>query len=334
MTTPCQLRGAVVGFGSIGHRHCENLARLGVAELTVVRRPEQPNPAFQPPATARVVHSNAEAVAAGLDFAVICSPTRLHVETAKYYMDAGVPVLIEKPISDRDDDARLLAEEARRRGIIAGMAYCMRYHPVYAAARQAVHDGRIGRVLYAKSWFESYLPAWHPWEDYRQSYAARKDLGGGALRTLDHEIDFMNWCLGTPDAVIGHSSRSDTIEINADDNATLLIRYQKGAIANISLSLCRKDRSRGFEFVGDQGTLAYDWDSQQLRCMSSSGGESILLDYRNCDFAEMYVDMLKDFLNVVAGNVAGEAFPSLDCGLDAINVCCLAESHTFSKHLD
>ena len=300
----------------------------------MVRRSEQPNPAFQPPTTARIVHSNADAVADGLDFAVICNPTRLHVETAKYYMEAGVPVLIEKPISDRTDDARLLADEARRRGAIAGMAYNTRYHPAYAAARQAVHDGRIGRVLYAKSWFENYLPAWHPWEDYRLSYAARKDLGGGALRTLDHEVDFMNWCLGTPDVAIGHSSRSGTLETTADDNAALLIRYPQGAIVNISLSLCRKDPSRGFEFVGERGTLAYDWNSLQLRHLSGNGGgESVLLDYRNRDFAEMYVDMLKDFLNVVAGKAAGNAFAPLDCGLDAIDVCRQAESRTFPKQL-
>ena len=53
-------------------------------------------------------------------------------------------------------------------------------------------------MLYAKAWFESYLPSWHPWEDYGLSYAARKDLGGGALRTLDHEIDFLELVPGDP----------------------------------------------------------------------------------------------------------------------------------------
>lgn len=203
-----QLRGAIVGFGSIGRRHAENLKKLGVECLVVVRRPSGRNPAFTPPEGACIVASHAEAIAEGLDFAVICNPTRFHVDSALPYLAAGIPILMEKPISDRCEDARQLAEEASRRGLPACMAYCMRYHPAYAAAREAVRAGTIGRVLYAKAWFESYLPAWHPWEDYRQSYAARKDLGGGALRTLDHEIDFLNWCLGTPQAVVGSSRRS------------------------------------------------------------------------------------------------------------------------------
>jgi predicted dehydrogenase len=193
-----QLRGAIVGFGSIGRRHGENLAKLGVTDLVVVRRTEGANPAFSPPPGARVVGSHAEAIAAGLDFALICNPTRFHVDAARHYLSAGVPVLVEKPLSDRADDAGRLVDKARRSGVVACMAYCMRYHPAYAAAREALGTGRIGRVLYAKAWFEGYLPAWHPWEDYRQSYAARKDLGGGALRTLDHEVDFLNWCLGEP----------------------------------------------------------------------------------------------------------------------------------------
>jgi len=329
-----RLRGAIVGFGSIGKRHFENLVKLGVTDVIVVRRPDRPNPAFQPPPAARIVNGNAEAVAAGLDFAIICNPTRLHVDTAAFYLNAGVAVLVEKPISDRVDDARRLVEQQHRGTAAARMAYCMRYHPAYAAARKALCAGTIGRVLYAKAWFETYLPAWHPWEDYRQSYAARKDLGGGALRTNDHEIDFLDWCLVTPRDVMGHSGRSGAIEIDADDHATALIRYQEGPVANVSLSLCRKDRSRGFEFIGDQGALAYDWENLQLRLKTGKDSDSsVLLDFRGRDFAEMYVDMLKDFLGVVAGGSGNPALAGLECGLSAIDVCCRAESHTFPQYL-
>ena len=329
-----QLRGAIVGFGSIGRRHCENLAKLGVTDVTIVRRPDRPNPAFPPPASARIVNSDAEAVAAGLDFAVVCNPTRLHVDTAGFYLNAGVAVLVEKPISDRADDARRLVDQQHRGKAAACMAYCMRYHPAYAAAREAVRSGRIGRVLYAKAWFESYLPAWHPWEDYRQSYAARKDLGGGALRTNDHEIDFLNWCLGTPQEAMGFSGRSGAIETDADDHADVLIRYQEGPVANVSLALCRKDRSRGFEFIGEQGSLGFDWENLQLRLKTGASDEcSVLLDFRGRDFAGMYVDMLKDFLSVVAGESGSPALAGLECGLRAIDVCCRAESHTFPQPL-
>jgi predicted dehydrogenase len=331
---PSQLRGAIIGFGSIGRRHFENLERLGVTNLTVVRRPGQCNSAFAPPPGPRVVASHEEAVAGGLDFAVICNPTRLHVETARHYMRAGVSLLVEKPLSDRPEDARQLVEESRQCEVLASMAYCMRYHPAYAAAREAVRSGKIGRVLYAKAWFESYLPAWHPWEDYRQSYAARKDLGGGALRTCDHEIDFLAWCLGTPEAVIGYSSRTGAIEMDADDHAVALIRYPGGAMASVELSFCRQDRSRGFEFIGDQGTLAYRWDEQQLRYAAGNDKEqAVLLDYRGRDINEMYTALMSDFVHALMDRKKRSALADLEAGCRAIEVCSQAELHTFPYHL-
>ena len=153
-----KLRGAIVGLGSIGQRHCRNLERLGAAPPVVVRRAERRNPAFAPPPGALVATSDAEAIAVGIDFAVICNPTRFHVAAARQYLAAGVPVLVEKPISDREEDARQLVEESRRCGTIGCMAYCMRHHSAYAAAREAIRAGVVGRMLYAKAWFESYLP--------------------------------------------------------------------------------------------------------------------------------------------------------------------------------
>ena len=147
---------------------------------------------------AQVVANDAEAIAAGIDFAPICNPTRFHVDTAHRYVAASIPVLVEKPISDQCDDAKQLVEDSFRHGTPGCMAYCMRYHPAYAAARQALRAGAIGHVLYTKAWFESYMPLWHPWEDYCAVVCGPQDLGGGACARLIIEIDFLNWCLGTP----------------------------------------------------------------------------------------------------------------------------------------
>ena len=273
-----------------------------------------------------MVASDAEAIAAGIDFAVICNPSRFHADTARSYVAAGVPVLVEKPISDRCEDAGQLLEESRGRGTPGCMAYCMRYHPAYSAARQALLAGAIGRLLYAKAWFESYLPLWHPWEDYSQSYAVRKDLGGGALRTLDHEIDFLNWCLGIPETVTGCSRRSGALRGDADDSATVLLGYPSGAMATINLSLCRRDRSRGFEFVGEEGTLRYRWEEERLLAVAADGNASVLVDHRGYDVNQMYVDLLADFLGIVAGGQSNVA-ADLQAGIDAIHVCCRVESN-------
>lgn len=311
------LRVAIVGYGSIGRRHCENLARLGEKRRVVVRRAEAANPAFTPPPDVTVVHSCEAAIADGLDLAIVCNPTAHHVATASQFISAGVPALIEKPLAHRLVDAELLLEKVQRGGVPAGMAYSMRYHPAYALARQCVQSGRLGRVLYAKAWFETFLPDWHPWEDYRQSYAARRELGGGVLPTLDHEIDFLNWCFGSPEAASGTTARSGTLGIDADDIAMVSIAYSENVPASVVLSLCRPRLSRGFEFVGAEAVMRYDFD--RLRLEVQAGGSSdveLLWDGQGYDLNDMYLEMLRDALHALA---TGRALPiALEAGVETL----------------
>lgn len=310
-------RVAVVGLGSIGRRHCENLCRLGLAPPVIVRRPGSPNPAFVPPEDSAVVHSNAEALAAGVDLAIVCNPTSLHVGTALEYVEAGIPVVVEKPLAHSLAAGQRLAEAAQRRGVRVVVAYCMRYHPAYALARRLLSEGAVGPVAYAKAWFESYLPAWHPWEDYRRSYAARRDLGGGALRTLDHEIDFLNWCLGRPHRVAGHAGRSGVLEIDADDHAALRLHYPHGITAGVELSLCRRDYARGFEFVGSQATLRFAFDRGRLE-LAGTGEPQLLWESRGYDLNQMYVDLLTQVLDDL--DTGNSHSPAIDDGLATLAV--------------
>jgi predicted dehydrogenase len=289
---------AIIGFGSIGRRHAENLRALGVDRLVIVRRGEHANPAFAAAAAAHVVTNLQAAIEVQPDLAIVTNPTSLHVQTARALVEAGVPVLIEKPVGHRLDEAQALANIVNDRSAFCSMAYCMRYHPAYALARRAMHEGRIGRVLYARAWFESFLPGWHPWEDYRTSYAARRELGGGVLPTLDHDIDYFNWCFGSPEATHGWSLNTQSLDIDVDDWATLVVRYAGGIAATLSMSFSRQDRRRGFEIVGQEGTLRFSMEQGQLLLCRGETNE-VLWNGRGYDLNQMYADMLADVLTAL-----------------------------------
>jgi len=210
------LHGVIVGLGSIGNRHLNNCIELGVGQIGVVRRIDS-NSQFTPPENATVFHTLDEALAANPDFVIVCNPSHLHASTAIKCLPLDIDVLIEKPLGRNIGDAEnRLADAAQQSDCVCAMAYCMRYHPAYRLAKQQVEAGEIGNCLYAKAWFEGYLPDWHPWEDYRESYAALKEQGGGVLRTLDHELDFLNWVLGPAKAATGKVFNTGHIEIEAD----------------------------------------------------------------------------------------------------------------------
>jgi predicted dehydrogenase len=318
-----------VGYGSIGRRHLANLEQLGVGHRLVVRRAEGASGAVAPPPDARVVHGDDEAIDLGLDAAIICNPTRLHVATAERYLAAGVAVLIEKPlcaIGDEEAAARLAAMAADT-GVTAGMAYCLRYQPAYRQAQAVLASGCLGRLRRVTAWFESYLPDWHPWEDHRQSYAARADLGGGVLPTLDHEIDLLNWCLGEPQRVAGRLTNSGTLGIDVPDTARVELQYA-GLSADVRLSFCCRERSRGFAFAGSAGILRFDWDQGLLELATAAGGREALWQAAtpsgSYDLNDMYRELLDDFLLALERRAAAPV--PLSAGLAAARVCAAAAS--------
>ncbi len=312
------LRVAVVGYGSIGRRHCDNLGKLGVTRRLVVRREAGAEGKLTPPADVTVVHSPEAALASGIDLVLICNPTRCHVDTAMEYVSAGVPVVNPQPISDDLAAAEQLSTAAANGGVWAAMAYSLRYHPAYMLAREMVLAGRIGRVLYAKAWFEGYLPDWHPWEDYHQSYAARRDLGGGALPTLDHELDYFNWCLGAAVSASVRTTNSGALGTDADDMALVTACYPGNTLASAVFSLCRRDRSRGFEFVGSEATLRMQFETARLELLAGQDRAEVLWHGIGYDLNDMYLEMLRDALTALAG---GRPPPvALEAGIEALRL--------------
>ncbi len=292
---PADLRVAIVGYGSIGRRHYENLGRLGVQQRMLVRTTPRRAGSFPDPPDAAIYPDLAHLTAAKPDLAIVANPTALHVATAQAILASGVPVLVEKPLAHDLAQAAALLDDAVARQAAAGMAYPLRYHPAYRLARDYVLQRRLGRILYAKAWFESYLPDWHPWEDYRASYAARRELGGGAAFTLDHELDFLNWCLG--DATQGQGWRETAgLDIDCDDLAMLLLRYPGGITAQVSLAMCRRDRTRGFELVGSEATLRYHEPARRLELLLPGGQAQVVWDGADYETNTMYLDMLADVL--------------------------------------
>ncbi len=312
-----ELTGVVVGLGSIGNRHLQNLLKLGIKNLYVLRRSNHNNSAFALPEGVTEVHSIEDAIVKQLDFAVICNPTYLHASTALPFLENGVPTLIEKPLGKEiGEHENRLAEIAAASNVLCAMAYCMRYHRAYRLAHNQIHEGTIGKCIYAKAWFEGYLPAWHPWEDYRSSYAASGEMGGGALRTLDHELDFLNWTLGTASLLQGIVKNTGSIQIDGDDLAFYQLLHPNNVVSSVAVSMCRNPPSRGFEFVGDKGVLSFRLDSAKLVFADRESKEvSVVCSTEDYDINEMYVDLIKDFLHSAIWGIHSDAQAPLNSGI-------------------
>ncbi len=249
----------VVGLGSIGRRHLRNLLALGQKDIVLVRSykatlPDEDLAGFP-------VETDLEAALRRHrpDGVIIATPTALHVQTALAAARFGAAILLEKPVSHNLDGLDELAREAARSGSRILVGFQFRYHPSLLKARQLLTEGALGQVLAVHAHWGEYLPQWHPWEDYRQSYAARADLGGGVIRTLTHPLDYLRFLLGEVDALWAFAAHLSALELtDVEDVAEIGLRFASGAIGGLHLNYVQRPSVHRLEIVGEGGTMSWD----------------------------------------------------------------------------
>lgn len=268
------VRGLVVGLGSIGRRHLANLrALLPAAQLTVWRQHARPeNAAGDSSPANRVVFSLEDALASRPTFAFIASPASLHVPTALELARRGVHLFIEKPLSHSLEGVDELIELCRG-GVLVQVGYNFRFHRPLELLREALRAGRIGRPVSLRAEVGQYLPDWRPGADYTQTATAQRRLGGGVLLELSHELDYARWLLGEVESVLAQSARAGDLEIDVEDTADVLLRFVGGATAAIHLNMLERAPRRCCRVTGTDGTLDWEAASSQVRLYEAGAGQ-------------------------------------------------------------
>jgi predicted dehydrogenase len=290
----------VVGAGSIGRRHVANLQKLGILHISVCD-PDSKRLAEIADELAINRFNDFERAVETVkpNMVFICTPPVYHVSQALSAVRSGSHVFLEKPLSNSLDGVDLLISESERHGSIVQVGYNWRFHPAMKKLKDVVRSGLIGRPLWAHAEVAQFLPDWRPWQDYRQSYTARKELGGGIILDGSHEIDYVTWILGKPEEVMCMAGKVSDLEVDVEDCATVLLRFAGGMQADIHLDFVQRGYSRKFKLAGELGTLQWDFTSHILRTYlaDSSSVEELQL---TSEINQMYVDEVAHFLHCVA----------------------------------
>jgi predicted dehydrogenase len=254
-------RVLIIGLGSIGKRHLR-LARelLPAADIRVLRHqftndiPEHANGCF---------FNLEDALAFRPRIAVIASPAPFHLITAQALAAEGVHLLIEKPLADSLAGVLQLLEVRQKKGIVLVTGYNLRFLPSLQRFRELIVDGNVGKVLSVRCEAGQYLPSWRPESDYRRSVTANKELGGGALLELSHEIDYLRWIFGEVAWVTSSLSRQSGLDIDVEDSAHLTLGFVpqtdgRQLIGGLNLDLIRHDTTRACTAIGENGSLRWD----------------------------------------------------------------------------
>ena len=248
----------IAGLGSIGRRHFRNLIALGETDLVLLRTRKATLPddelAGYPVETD--IHDALQKH--NIDAVVVANPTSLHLDVAIPAAEAGCHILLEKPVSHSLEGLDSLQKAADQSGSKILVGFQFRYHPTLNKALELIQTGALGQVLTVHAHWGEYLPNWHPWEDYSQSYAARADLGGGVIGTLTHPLDYLRYLLGEIDALWSFNGHISPLEMDVEDAAEIGLKFASGAIGGVHVNYLQRPPVHRLEIVGTNGTLRWD----------------------------------------------------------------------------
>ena len=252
------MRFLIAGLGSIGRRHFRNLMDLGEKDIILLRTRKATLPDDEL-AGYRVETDLQEALQKHKpDAVIVANPTSIHLDVAIPAAEAGCHILLEKPVSRSLERLDVLQKAAEKSGSKILVGFQFRYHPTLNKARNLIQSNALGKILTVRAHWGEYLPQWHPWEDYRQSYAARADLGGGVIVTLTHPLDYLRYLLGDVESLWSFNGHISTLEIDVEDVAEVGLKFRNGAVGGVHVNYFQRPPVHHLEIVGTNGTLRWD----------------------------------------------------------------------------
>ncbi len=229
-----------LGLGGVGQRHLRNIDLLSNTEneyITFSKRKtkslitndlrELKDEDIFKKFNIKVKNSLQDAFLENPDLTIISTPSSFHYEHAKFALYSNSNVFLEKPatISSSECKDLIRIEGTSERKI--SVSFQMRFTPWIRKIKEILNSNKYGKIAYVTSIVSEYMPSWHKYEDYRESYASRKNLGGGVTFTQIHEIDYLFYIFENLEFVHSISGKYSELEIDVEDTSISVLKSKK-----------------------------------------------------------------------------------------------------------
>lgn len=309
------MRCLFLGLGGVGQRHLRNLRTLRGRDVEIwayrvrrephvigdrleIERGEDVETKYD----VRVTKDLDQAFDARPDIVFVTNPTSLHLPLALRAAEAGCHLFIEKPLSHSIEGVAELIRIVEKKQLTALVAYQLRQHPGFVRLREIIKTGGLGQVLSVSAEVGEYLPGFHPYEDYRRMYAARRELGGGVTLTQIHEIDYLYALFGMPEKVYSLGGQLSSLDVDVEDVAVSIMatRRSDGKLLPIELhqDYVQRPPARRCRVIGDTGRV--DWSLSGGELVRFAAGQAVeTRDYSGLERNQLFLDELRHFLTCV-----------------------------------
>ena len=239
----------VIGYGSIGQRHVQILSELGLSVHVFSRRPLKKGKNY------RSLEFALNEIKP--EYVVVANETSEHYSTLQTLLYFEVPqILVEKPLFSFSEN---LQEKLKSQVCVA---YSLRFHPLL---EHLFSEIKGQSVLSVQVYVGQYLPDWRPKRDYSKSYSVSRDKGGGVLRDLSHELDYLNWLVGPWKSMTALGGHFSELAGDSDDVFCLLLKMEKCPVVSLQLNYLDRKGRREILINTDQHTYRLDLVKQEFK---------------------------------------------------------------------
>jgi len=289
----------LVGCGSIGKRHLENLNKLvAVEHIFVYSKVKDCLSGLKNKRKVSLVKSIDDIHP---DLAIIANETYKHIDTAVRLARKGTHLFIEKPLSHKlSGKLNLLKRIVRQKKIKIFIGYNLRFLGALKFVKTKLSHKAIGDIYFAKIEVGQYLPSWRSKRDYSISYSALKKCGGGVSLDLSHEIDYMRYFFGDPRTWEVVKAKVSNLEIDCEDIFEGIYVYNK-FVCNVHMDYLQKDMKRNIRIEGEKGSIACDFSKKRIT-INISGKKTIISNKKLFDLDKTYTDEIISFIKSIRFN--------------------------------
>ena len=285
----------VIGGGSIGQRHIKNLKHLGYKNICCLKREHDQD--FEIEFGVKVITDSISLIEIQPLAVFICNPTSMHINSLEDAVKSGAHIFMEKPLIHDKEGLEKAEQILTDYPKVFFIGFMMRYHPLVKEILKIVNSEELGKVYSARFEFGSYLPYWHPYEDHRTSYASRKELGGGVINTITHELDLIQYFFGNPLEVNAFKMNLGKLDIEVEELFEGSLKYDD-KIITLHLDYLQKDYDRRISILCDEGSIRWNWHENEV-VVSKHKEDIKKIPLSGFDVNQLYLDELSHFFQLI-----------------------------------
>lgn len=312
----------VIGTGSIGERHVRCFQATGRAHVGICEPQDE---------LRRIVADrySIQGSCAALDdslqsnwnAAVICTPANTHIGIAQRLADAGLHLLIEKPLATSTEGIAQLIQTVERRQLVTSVAYVYRSHPVLAEMRAEIQDGRFGRPVQVVVSTGQHFPTARP--AYREIYYARRASGGGAIQdALTHLVNAAEWIVGPVTRLSADAAHQVLEGVDVEDTVHLVARHGS-VMAAYSLNQYQPADEVTLTVNCTAGSARFELTENRWMWITEPRGSWNVVSQPPMERDQWFIRQAELFLDAVEGKCAvtctlGDALQTLRVNISAL----------------